>query len=146
MIDFYIVRRGYQIHAATASDAVEIQRLPANRVMRVTADPLVPKKLPRWYRAMVQTLGEGIGRDRDGLHRELMIRAGMFDSVVIAGDGTTRFSPQSTAEWGAVEWRTYIDRVLPIIIAEYAGETRAEFRNRVDAFLGVKLKEAWEDG
>lgn len=96
---------------------------------------------------MVQLLAEATGKwpDRDAAHNELMIRSGFFDSFILDNAGNLqRFRAQSTADWDIVKWRAYLDAVIPLIIRDYVGETRAEFRDRVDRFLGIKLKEAWE--
>jgi hypothetical protein len=47
-------------------------------------------------------------------------------------------------DWGLLEWRAFLDVAVPFVIENYVGESRATFRNRVDAFLGIKFKEAWE--
>lgn len=146
-IDFCVVRRGAYLAPVSASDEREILRLPERRVITVQAEPRAPDKLKRWYRAMVQLLQEATDRwpNREVAHKELMIRAGFFESFVISADGQmTKFRPQSTGDWDLVQWREYLDRVIPIIISDYVGETRAEFRDRVDRFLGIKFKEAWE--
>lgn len=147
MIDFCIVRRDAQISVASAYDAAQLLRIPANRVIAVTANPKPPPKLPRWYWAMVDILVQATGRwpTKDAADRELMIRNGFFESFVISTDGDTRFTPLSKREWGAAEWREYLDKVIPYIIEHHVGETRAQFRDRVDRFLGIKLKEAWEE-
>lgn len=146
MIDFYIVRRGVQLHVATAHDASQILRLPPNRIIAVTADPKAPLKMQRWYRGAVHLLVEATGRwaNQEIADREIMIKAGFFDSFVISNAGDHRFSPQSKSGWGYVEWRGYIDAALPVMI-EFAGTTRAQYRDRVDSYLGIKLKEAWEE-
>lgn len=147
MIDFYLVRRGVQLHVATAHDAAQILRLPSNRIIAVTANPLAPPKMQRWYRGAVHLLVEATGRwaNQEIADREIMIKAGFFDSFVISTGGDHRFSPQSKTGWGYVEWRSYLDAALPVMI-EFAGTTRAQYRDRVDVYLGIKLKEAWEEG
>lgn len=125
---------------------MDMRRLPERVVMAVEIRPKVPAKLPRWYRAAVQLLVEATGHwpNREQAHQQLMIEAGFFSSLIIFADGSTKFNAQSTADWSAVEWREYIDRILPKMM-EIAGESRAQFRDRVDRFFGITLKQAWEE-
>jgi hypothetical protein len=146
-VELYLQRRGSLLVPVSAADEIEIQRLPERRVFTGVVDAKAPLRLKRWYRAMVHLLCEATGRwpSQEIAHRELLMRAGFFESFVISADGkTTRYTPASTVDWGLVEWRSYLDVVIPIIIRDYVGETRAEFRDRVDRFLGIKYKEAWE--
>lgn len=147
MVEIYMQRRGSLLLPVSASDEMELLRLPERRFLTIEANAKAPLKLKRWYFAMLQLLVEATGRwpTKEIAHRELMIAAGFFDSVVISGDGSTRFTPQSVSGWEFLEWRAYLDRLLPIVISRYVGETPAQFRNRVDAFLGIKLREAWEE-
>lgn len=147
-VELYVSRRGLSFLPASASDEAEFIRLPERRALAVTVSPRVPPKLPRWYRAMVQLLVEATGRwpNREIAHKELMIKAGFFETVVLNANGDVRFAAQSTAEWDLVQWRSYIDTVLPLIIRDYAGSTQAQFRDRVDRFLGIKLNEAMGEG
>lgn len=144
MVDFAGYRRGSLILPASASDEREIERLKPNVVMMFSASPKVPGKIPRWYRAGVQLLVEATGRwpNREIAHREIMIKAGFFESITISATDY-RVNPVSTAEWDAVAWREFLDRALPVML-EYAGETHAQYRNRVDRFFGITLREAWE--
>lgn len=146
MIDFCVYRRGSLLVPVSASDEVEIARLPERRVFSVQTNPIVPAKLPRWYRAGVQLLVEATGQwpNRETADRQITIRAGYFESIVITIGGDTRFNPQSKAGWGAVQWREFVDRAIPVMM-EYAGETKAQYRDRVDRFFGIKLREAWEE-
>lgn len=145
-IDLYLQRRGKFLLPISAVDEIEILKLPERRVLTASVDAAAPIRLKRWYRAMVHLLCEATGRwpNQEVAHRELMMKAGFFSSFVISTNGDTRYTPQSTAEWGLTEWRNYLDVVLPIVIRDHVGETRAEFRDRVDHFLGVRYKEAWE--
>lgn len=139
------MRRGGLIWPATPSDEIEVQRLPANRVITGNFDPIAPPILGRWYRAGVQLLVEATGRwpNREVAHREFMIKAGMFESMVLNDAGDYRITPASTRGWNAIEWRDFLTAVLPHML-EVAGETQAQFRDRVDRFFGIKFKEAWE--
>ena len=146
MVDFVGQRKGHLILPLSDSDAAELLRIPERRAFTVSISPgAVPLKLQRWYRAGVQLLVEATGRwpNRDVAHREIIIRAGFFESFVISTNGNVRYTPASTAGWGLVEWREFIDRALPILL-EFAGESRADFRARVDRFFGIKFKEAYE--
>lgn len=118
--------------------------LPERRLITITAEPRAPAKLKRWFFAMLQLLCEATGRwpTPEIARKEIMIRTGFFESMVIAGDGSTRFSAQSISGWGLIEWRAFLDVAVPYVIEHYVGESRASFRNRVDAFLGIKLSEA----
>lgn len=113
--------------------------------MSVKAHPDVPPKIARWYRAGVQLLVEATGRwpNREAAHFEIMIRSKRVESFVINDDGETRYNAMSTLDWGYTEWREYLDDAIPIMMT-YAGESRAQFRDRVDKFFGMKLREAWE--
>lgn len=146
MVEFYVQRRGHLLLPLNASDRMAMDALPERRLITVNADTVAPPKLKRWFFAMLQLLVEATGRwpTVEMARREIMVRTGFFDSIVISGDGTTRFTPQSMAGWQAVEWRAFLDVAIPYIIEHYAGGTRAQFRDKVDAFLGIKLKEAWE--
>lgn len=145
MVEIYLQRRGSVLVPISASDDVEIKRLPERRLLTAEINGKTPMKIQRWYRAAVQLLTEATGRwpNRDIAHNEIMIRAGYFESMTISTDGTTRYFAASTREWGLVEWREAMDRLIPVLIM-FAGETPAQYRNRVDAFLGIKLKEAME--
>lgn len=147
MIELWVYRKGEVLIPASASDRMEIARLPQMKMGTAAIHMRPSKKLPRWYRAMVQLLTEATGRwpNRELAHKELMVRSGFFESFVINGSGDARITPMSTAEWDAVQWRAYLDVCIPLILREYVGGTRAEFRDRVDAFLGIKLREAWEE-
>lgn len=144
MIEFCVQRRGQRLEPLSASDRAEMVLLPERRIITITAAPKAPLKLQRWFHAMLQLLVEatGLWGDVRAAKRDILIRTGFFESVVINGDGSTRFNPQSTAEWGLIEWRAFLDRAVPFVIENYVGESRANFRNRVDAFLGIKLAEA----
>lgn len=147
MIDFCVQRRGSVLLPVTASDEAELKLLPQFRVMNAEISADAPLKLKRWYRSMIQLLTEATGKwpDRDAAHTELMIRSGYFDSFILDAAGNLqRFKAQSTVDWDIVKWRAYLDAVIPLIIRDYVGETRAEFRDRVDRYLGIKLKEVWE--
>lgn len=143
MVDLCMQRKGEAFVCVSSSDRMEILRLPERRVFSVSATLPAPPKIQRWYRAGVQLLVEATGRwpNREIAHREIMMRAGYFESFVISTSGDTRYTPASTAGWQYVEWREFIDRTLPILL-EFAGESRADFRNRVDRFFGISLKEA----
>jgi len=145
MIDLCVQRRGLALLPVSRSDEIEIGRLPERRVFSITANPAAPPKVSRWYRAGVQLLVEATGRwaNREIAHREIMFKAGYFESFVISTDGTHRVTPISTAGWGAVEWQEFLNHALPVML-QFAGETQAQFRDRVDRFFGIKLKEAWE--
>lgn len=145
-IELYLQRRGKLLVPVSAVDEVEIMRLPERRVLTGSIDAVAPVRLKRWYRAMVHLLCEATGRwpNQEVAHKELLMKAGFFESFVISTNGDTRYKPQSTAGWGLMEWRNYLDVVIPIVIRDYVGETRAEFRDRVDRFLGIKYREAWE--
>lgn len=147
MIEFYVVRRAAHLEMATAHDAAQILRLPPNRILSVQASPKAPLKLSRWYRGMVALLVEATGRwpNQEIAHKEFMYLAGMVDSIVIKPDGTARMTPMSTTEWDIIWWRDYLDRIMPIIVERFVGETRAAFRDRVDRYIGIKMKEAWEE-
>lgn len=138
-------RSGQLLMPVSASDARELVLLPERVAFTVTAEAKAPLRLSRWYRAGVQLLVEATGRwpTTEVAHREISIRAGFFESFVLSTDGDVRYTAVSTAGWGLVEWRTFLDAALPVML-EYAGETHAQFRNRVDRFFGITLKEAWE--
>lgn len=144
VVDFCAQRRGPSLIPVTASDEQEILRIPERRVINVTVSVPAPPKIARWYRAGVQLLVEATGRwpNRDLAHAEIMMKAGFFESFVISTHGDVRYTPKSTAGWGLVEWREYLDKALPVMLV-YAGETRAQFRDRVDRFFGIKFQEAW---
>lgn len=127
----------------SASDQEEMFRLPDRRIITITANPKFPEPARRWYFAMLQVVMEATGRwpSVDVGHRELMLRAGMFDSLVIDTNGTARYTPQSTSTWGNAEWRSYLDAVIPIVIADYSTEAKREFRTKVDRHLGISYKE-----
>lgn len=139
-------RRDASLVPAAAADQQELLRLPEKRFLVAEVDTNPPLKIQRWYWSMVALLVEATGNwpNKEQAHKHFMITAGFFESVVIQGDGSTRFFPMSIAGWGYLDWRTYLDRLMPIIVERYVGETRAQFRNRVDAYIGFKLKEAWE--
>lgn len=145
MVDFCVQRRGGALLPISASDNVELLRIPERRVVSIATQSAPPGKLPRWYRAGVQLLVEATGRwpNREIAHREIMMKAGFFESFVISTAGDVRYTPQSTSGWGLIEWREFLDRAIPVML-EFSGETRAEFRDRVDRFFGIRLKEAWE--
>ena len=146
MATIYVKRQGSILLPISASDDVEMLRLPERRIITIEADARAPLKMKRWFHAMVQLLCEATGRwpTPAEAKKEILIRTGFFESFVIDADGSTRYSAQSTADWQYLEWRAFLDKAVPFVVENYVGETRAQFRNRVDAFLGVKLKEAWE--
>lgn len=120
--------------------------LPVRRLITVTATTKTPAKLRRWYFALCSLLVEATGRwpTKEIAHKEFMFLAGMVESIVISTNGDYRTTPVSTAAWDYSDWRAYLDRLMPIILERFVGESRAAFRNRVDAFVGIKFKEAWE--
>ena len=146
MVTIYMQRRGHLLLPLSASDKLSMEALPERRLLTIEGDAKAPEKLKRWFFAMLQLLVEATGRwpTPEEARREIMVKVGYFDSIVISGDGSTRFTPRSMAGWQASDWRAFLDVAIPYIIENYAGETRAKFRDRVDAFLGIKLKEAWE--
>lgn len=146
VVEFCVQRQGQALLPVSASDRTALMLLPERRLITITAEPRAPTKLKRWFFAMLQLLCEATGRwpSTEVARKEIMIRTGFFESMVISGDGSTRFTPQSVADWGLIEWRAFLDAAVPFVIENYVGESRANFRNRVDAFLGIKYKEAWE--
>lgn len=146
MTEILVQRQGHVLLPISASDERELILLPERRIITLEANAKAPLRLRRWYWAMLQLLVEATGNwpTKQAAHEALLIRCGYFESVVINGDGTTRFTAQSVVEWQFLEWRAYIDVLMPIISANYIGETPAKFRDRVDRFLGIKMKEAWQ--
>jgi hypothetical protein len=147
VVEFCVQRRGGILVPLSSADMADMTRLPERRIITLDADVKAPAKLKRWYWALCSLLVEATGRwaSKEIAHREFMFQAGMIESIVISTNGDYRITPISTAGWEFVEWREYLDRLLPIVAEKYAGETQARFRNRVDAFLGIRLKEAWEE-
>lgn len=119
--------------------------LPERRVISIEVHPKAPAKIARWYRAGVDILVEATGRwpNRDIAHKEIMIESGYIESFVISTNGDARISAVSQAGWDLIEWRQFLDRAMPVML-KFAGESRAQFRDRVDRFFGIKFKEAWE--
>lgn len=146
-IEFYAQRRGGLILPLGEADRRAMDALPERRLITLTGTVKAPVKLARWFFAALALLVEATSRwpTVEMARREIMIRTGFFDSIVIAGDGTTRFTAQSMAGWDASDWRAFLDVAIPYIIENHVGETRAKFRDRVDAFLGLKLAEAWAE-
>lgn len=144
MVEFAVSRAGILLRPVSASDMEEMVRLPERRIITITAEPVAQDKVKRWYRAMVQTLVEATGRwpNTEVAHRELLLRSGFFSSMVIDKQGSARFTPESTANWGSIQWRDYLDKVVPLIIEDYAPDARREFRSKVDRHLGITYKEA----
>lgn len=147
MVEFCVQRLGGVLEPLSAADRSVMMLLPQRRILTITAEPRAPLKLQRWFHAMLALLVEATDRwgDVRSAKREILIRTGFFESIVINGNGDTRFNPQSTAEWGLLEWRAFLDRAVPFVIENYVGETKGSFRARVDAFLGIKFREAWEE-
>lgn len=144
-LDLYVQRKGSLLVPVTKSDQIEIERLPHHRVLSAHINLQDAPKIQRYYRAAVQLLTESVGRwpNREIAHHEIMMRAGYFDSFVISANGDVRYTPQSTIGWDEVQWKEFLMRAMPILL-EFAGESRAQFRDRVDKFFGMKLREAWE--
>lgn len=139
-------RQGRVLLPLAASDERDVLLLPERRILTVEANAKAPLRLKRWFHAMLHLLVEATGKwpTVAAAKEELLVRTGFFESIVIGADGTTRFSAQSTRDWQLVEWRQFLDVAVPYVVEHYVGETRAQFRDRVDAFLGIKYKEAWE--
>lgn len=145
MVTFCAQRRGNIIIPASESDYREMIRLPERMVFSLESNPRAPLKLTRWYWAALQLLVEATGRwpNKDVANREISIQAGYVESIVINTGGDYRVSAISKSGWGLVEWREFIDAAVPVML-RFVGETRAQFRDRVDRFFGIKFKEAWE--
>lgn len=145
MVSFCVQRRDSILVPITPSDEIELRLLPLRRVFSVEIHPKAPLKLSRWYRAGLQLLTEATGRwaSADLAHREIMFKSGYVDQVTVSTGGDVRITPISQAGWDLVEWRIFLDHAMPIML-EFAGETRAQFRDRVDRFFGLKYKEVWE--
>lgn len=146
MVEFCVYRRGGLLVPVSASDEADIKRLPQRVVMSVETKPRAPAKVARWYRAAVQLIVEATGHwpNREAAHEQLMLECGFYSSLIIRADGTTKFNPQSTADWSYVEWREFLDRVLPKLLL-LAGESRPQFVQRVNRFFGITLKEIMDE-
>lgn len=144
MVEIVTQRRGDALVPVSEADRQVLILLPERRFITISAEPKAPLKLQRWFHAMLALLVEATGRWPTVAiaKREILIRTGFFSSMVISTNGDSRITPESTAEWGLVEWRLFLDRALPFIVENYVGETRAQFRDRVDAFVGIKYKDA----
>lgn len=147
MVEFCVQRQEGILLPISASDRAELMLLPEKRFITITANPQASLRLRRWFHAMLQLLVEatGLWPNVEMAKRQLLVKCGFFDSLVISNDGSTRFTPQSTTEWGNAEWRAFLDVAVPYVIEHYVGESRANFRDRVDAFVGIRYKEAIND-
>lgn len=146
MVEIVTQRRGDALVPVSEADRQVLILLPERRFITIDAEPRAPERLKRWFFALLQLLVEATGRwpTPEIARREIMTRTGFFSSMVINTNGDARITPLSMTGWGYVEWRQFLDVALPFIIENYVGETRAQFRDRVDAFVGIKYREAWE--
>jgi len=144
VVEFCVQRRSDALIPISEADRQVLVLLPERRFITVTAEPKAPLKLQRWFHAMLALLVEATNRWPTVAiaKREILIRTGFFSSMVISTNGDARITPESTAEWGMVEWRQALDVIVPFVIENYVGESHAKFRDRVDAFVGIKFKEA----
>lgn len=145
MVEFCVQRKGSILLPISGSDERELWRLPERRVFSIEAHPKAPLKLSRWYRAGVQLLVESTGRwpNAEIAHKEIMMQAKYFEAVVVSMDGKTDWRPSSQMGWDLVQWQEFLNAAVPIML-DIAGESQAKFRDRVDKFFGLKLKEIWE--
>lgn len=142
----FVQRKGELIWPVTRSDAAQVARLPERRVLEIEVMSAPAPRLARWFFAACQILCEATGKapNAELMRRQILIRAGYFESVVLSGDGTTRINPMSTAGWGEIEWKGAIEQLMPVLL-ELAGEAMPAFRARVDSFFGVGLRELMKD-
>ena len=146
MVEIVTQRRGDALVPVSEADRQVLILLPERRFITISAEPKAPLKLQCWFHAMLALRVEATNRwpTVSIAKREILIRTGFFSSMVISTNGDARITPESTAEWGMVEWRQALDVIMPFVIENYVGETHARFRDRVDAFVGIKYREAWE--
>lgn len=145
MVTFCAQRKGNILLPVSEPDFREMARIPERRVFSFETNPKVPLKLSRWYWAALALLVEATGRwpTKEIANKEITIQAGYVESIVINTGGDYRISAVSKSEWGLIDWREFLDAAIPVML-QFAGETRAQFRDRVDRFFGIKLREAWE--
>lgn len=147
MVDFCIQRKGAALFPVSEPDMRDLLLIPERRVYSIEVHPKAPPKIARWYRAGVDLLVEATGRwpDRSVAHREIMWRTGYIESFVISTNGDTRITAASQQGWDFIDWQRFLLAAMPVMM-EFAGESRAQFRDRVDRFFGIKLQEIIGEG
>ncbi|MCQ8781665.1 hypothetical protein [Mangrovibrevibacter kandeliae] len=144
-IKLLMVSGGGVLRPAAPADADRLERVPVRTLVTTTITRSPSDRMRAWYRALVERLVEMTDRwpDADQAHRELMIKCGFFESVVINGRGDVRFTPQSTAEWDAFQWRSYVDSLLLKLATDIIPSIdSAEVRATVEAMAGMSFETA----
>jgi len=141
-------RRGEALIAAAPRDKVEIERLPVRGVVTVTASQKPNQALIGWYRALLHRLVEmtGMWPTEDQAHRQILVRCGYMESLIISRDGDMRATPVSTADWGAEDWTRYIDVLMAKLATDIIPEISDQsLRESVEAMAGMSFEQATKE-
>ena len=143
-----MVRRGRYLHPASRIDEDEMGDIPQKVALRVLVSRKPSSKMKAWYRALLSRLVEATGMwpTPEQAHRQLLIRCGYMESMVISTDGDVRVSPVSTADWDGSSWRFYINDLLILLTTEILpGVTRRALVGEVERMIGIQLEEAMRE-
>lgn len=148
-VELLMYRRGEALIAAAPRDKAEIERLPVRGVVTVTASQRPHQALIGWYRSLLHRLVEmtGMWPTEDQAHRQLLIRCGYCEAIVLNGQGDVRAIPVSTAEWDGTDWTRYIDVLMAKLATDIIPEiSDSDLRESVEAMAGMTFEQATKAG
>lgn len=144
-VTLIMISRGEFLVPAWPQDEEEMERIPQRQALTVTVSRTAPSKLKAFYRALLSRLvgATNAWPSVEQCHRQLLFRCGFFESALVTDFGDIRFTPPSTRDWDAFQWRSYLDALWPVLINEIVPEIpEAHLRDGIKAMIGLDLEEA----
>lgn len=91
----------------------------------------------RFYWALVQKVGDGIGIGKRPLSNELLIRTGYAEKLIFR-NGEVHAIPRSVADMKHDEFCDYMEAAIQLLCAEYVALTRGQLLREVEQMLNLK--------
>lgn len=135
MSEFWAIRKGGALHPADVESAGEFSRLPAGKVIKVTAKQPRNAAHHRLYWVLCQRIGSGIGEEAEVVSDVLKVATGHCTVVRTKTNGMLKL-PKSIA-WAKMdqaEFAKFFDRCVVIICTEW-GMRRPDVLEQVKDLL-----------
>ena len=142
--ELLMVRRGSFLQPATRFDEEAMSDLPIKTAITVSISKTPSTKMRAWYRALLTKVTEATGAwpTPDQAHRQLLVRCGFMESMVISQSGDIRVTPESTADWDRFRWQAYLDVLIQVLVEEHFGNIKDRILLReVEQFVGIRYEE-----
>lgn len=146
-IAILMVRRGAVLSPATGADEAAVLSLPLRTALTATVTKTANPSMKAWYRALLAKLVDSTGMwpTTDEAHKQLLLRCGFGESMVLNGSGDVRFTPPSTVDWDQFEWRAYFDVLIEKLATDIVpGISAADLRREIEASLGMDFAQPRE--